>query len=744
MNLEITQASRTINLTMSTPIPGRSAYKIAVDNGFIGTEQEWLATIGGIELGESQTTAYRGDRGKAAYDHSQEGGNPHNTLLSQLENDVYFVSDPTYVHTDNDYTTTEKNKLSGVEGNANNYTHPAEHDATMITGLAAVATTGSYTDLNNKPTIPATTSQLTNDSSFETTVGSQTKVNVAITTIKDGVTTDGDTLAKLRGLITGLQVLLDSDDTTLDTLQEVIVYIKSNKTILDSVTTSKVNITDVINDVTHTDTNKPLAANQGKILKDLLDTLTIVVGGKQASLGFTPVANTITVNGQALSANVVVTATNVGLGNVTNTSDANKPVSTAQQTALNAKEPLITVKNTAFNKNYGTTATDVKVNGTQGVGSVDAAARIDHVHPTDTTRASSTHASAHVTGGSDVIANAVAAGNSGLMTGADKTKLDGIASGANNYAHPTGDGNLHVPATSTTNNGKVLTAGATAGSVAWVTPTGGTPDKKIFMAEWDPTVTYGQWDLARDAYGGVWCSQLGDNLNNEPDTDAPTAWWSMPNLFSNDVGSTGQVLAKTGPIWYDIHWVDLPSSGTGDSITDQNLTTGVGQVKVGTYTESENTALVTKPVDTLRFVKKTINAQVIPPDGLTGQILRKKSDAPYDTEFGDDISSDITAVDHASNIFTLDIANKYIANFKITSSDANAKSISLSNVPATANKVVVISVLAVMTTVCALTHPAGVIFVETLPTMTAGQQYLFTYESVDGGTSYAGYWIRRV
>lgn len=48
-----------------------------------------------------------------------------------------------------------------------------------------------------------------------------------------------------------------------------------------------------------------------------------------------------------------------------------------------------------------------------------------------------THASSHVTGGSDVIANAVAGGASGLMSGSDKTKLDGIASGANNYSLPT-------------------------------------------------------------------------------------------------------------------------------------------------------------------------------------------------------------------------------------------------------------------------------------------------------------------
>lgn len=37
------------------------------------------------------------------------------------------------------------------------------------------------------------------------------------------------------------------------------------------------------------------------------------------------------------------------------------------------------------------------------------------------------------------------------------------------YTHPTGDGNLHVPANGTTNNGKILTANGTAGSYSWQT-----------------------------------------------------------------------------------------------------------------------------------------------------------------------------------------------------------------------------------------------------------------------------------
>ena len=59
------------------------------------------------------------------------------------------------------------------------------------------------------------------------------------------------------------------------------------------------------------------------------------------------------------------------------------------------------------------------------------------------------------------------------FTTADGTKLDGIEANANNYSHPSGDGNLHVPATGTTNNGKVLTAGATAGAMTWETPASG-------------------------------------------------------------------------------------------------------------------------------------------------------------------------------------------------------------------------------------------------------------------------------
>ena len=55
-------------------------------------------------------------------------------------------------------------------------------------------------------------------------------------------------------------------------------------------------------------------------------------------------------------------------------------------------------------------------------------------------------------------------GAHGLMTAADKKKLDGVASGANNYSHPTAPGNKHIPAGGAA--GQIL-AWASDGTAQW-------------------------------------------------------------------------------------------------------------------------------------------------------------------------------------------------------------------------------------------------------------------------------------
>lgn len=151
-----------------------------------------------LALGETSNSAYRGDYGKIAYDHSQTTGNPHNTTYTDVGADQYgsaasavsthnsdldahstlFLNkvnvvvgkglstvdftDTNYVHTDNNYTTAEKTKLSGIqtgaEVNVNANWNSTSGDSQILNkpNLSTVATSGSYNDLNNKPTSSTT------------------------------------------------------------------------------------------------------------------------------------------------------------------------------------------------------------------------------------------------------------------------------------------------------------------------------------------------------------------------------------------------------------------------------------------------------------------------------------------------------------------------------------------------------------------------------------------------------------
>ena len=76
------------------------------------------------------------------------------------------------------------------------------------------------------------------------------------------------------------------------------------------------------------------------------------------SIGAVPTSRTV--NGKSLSANITLAKADVGLGSVDNTSDANKPVSSAMTTALNAKVPTTrTVNGRALSSNVVLSAADV-------------------------------------------------------------------------------------------------------------------------------------------------------------------------------------------------------------------------------------------------------------------------------------------------------------------------------------------------------------------------------------------------
>lgn len=115
----------------------------------------------------------------------------------------------------------------------------------------------------------------------------------------------------------------------------------------------------------------------------------------------------------------------------------------------------------------------------------------------------------------------------GLLSSTDKTKLDGIQTGATKvayvssgvlafngtnttiYTHPTGDGNLHVPANGTTSSGKFLMASATAGGYTWSSLPAATTTV-VGTVQLNDTVTSTSTALAATANA---VKQANDNAN---------------------------------------------------------------------------------------------------------------------------------------------------------------------------------------------------------------------------------------
>lgn len=125
--------------------------------------------------------------------------------------------------------------------------------------------------------IPTKVSQLTNDSGYLTQ--HQSLADYAKTADLTAHNTNASAHNDIRLLVTELtnrlNALADSDDTTLDQMSELVTYVKNNKNLIDGITTSKVNVSDIINNLTTNVSNKPLSAAQGVALKALIDAIVV-------------------------------------------------------------------------------------------------------------------------------------------------------------------------------------------------------------------------------------------------------------------------------------------------------------------------------------------------------------------------------------------------------------------------------------------------------------------------------------
>lgn len=105
--------------------------------------------------------------------------------------------------------------------------------------------------------------------SLESTKADKTE----ITAHNTSNTAHNDIRLLIQNLTTKLNTIADSDDSTLDQMSEIVEYIKNNKELIDSITTTKVSVSDIINNLVTNVANKPLSAAMGVELKALIDAI---------------------------------------------------------------------------------------------------------------------------------------------------------------------------------------------------------------------------------------------------------------------------------------------------------------------------------------------------------------------------------------------------------------------------------------------------------------------------------------
>lgn len=151
-----------------------------------------------------------------------------------------------------------------------------------IDGLASEAYVKGYaqpkgdylTDFTETdPTVPAWAKAATKPSYTADEVGAEHSGAVSA----HNVATDAhsDIRLFLKDLTERVNALADSDDETLDQMSEVVAYIKDNRDLIEQVTTGKVSVGDIVDNLTTNVSDRPLSAAQGVALKALIDAITV-------------------------------------------------------------------------------------------------------------------------------------------------------------------------------------------------------------------------------------------------------------------------------------------------------------------------------------------------------------------------------------------------------------------------------------------------------------------------------------
>lgn len=271
-----------------------------------------------LALGETSSTAYRGDRGKIAYDHSQSTHartDATAVAASSTNGNITINGTETTVYTHpgsgtNPHGTTKSDVGLGNVGNfkavstvaSQGLTDTEKSNARANIGAGTSSFSGSYNDLSNKPTIPTKVSQLTNDSGYTTNTGTITGINMngaskgtsGVVDLGTVITSHQDISGKADKSATVSNVAWDSTNKKLTkTINGTTSDVVTGATILGGLTKSQVTTAlGYTPPTSDTNTHRPIQVNGTEILGDNTTALNLKAG---SNVSVTNSSGTVTI-----------------------------------------------------------------------------------------------------------------------------------------------------------------------------------------------------------------------------------------------------------------------------------------------------------------------------------------------------------------------------------------------------------------------------------------------------------------
>ena len=438
-------------------------------NDYTSDEKTKLA---GIATGANKTTV------DSALSSSSTNPVQNSVINTALGNKVDKVSGKGL--STNDYTSDEKTKLAGIDTGANktvvdsslssSSTNPVQNKVvnTALSGKAnsshnqASSTITEASALSNLGT-SANATQATVNGAINTKIGA---INTSISELQSIKAIEVVSTKPTASASTMNKLYLVSENSKVNayyTVQSGSSYSlkKMDDDILDELSISWSDVTGKPSSFTPSSHAHGNITNAGAIGSTAnLPVITGTNGVLQAS-SFGTSANTFCQGNDSRLSNAR-TPTSHAHGNISNEGVISGATSKNVVTDANGK---ITTENKPTIPTGSSTATDIKMNGTQSAGSSSNFAKADHVHPTDTSRAASSHTHGNITNAGAIGSTAnlpVITGTNGVL------QASSFGTSANTFCQGNDSrlSNTRTPTDNTVSTAKIQDSAVTSAKIA--------------------------------------------------------------------------------------------------------------------------------------------------------------------------------------------------------------------------------------------------------------------------------------